>query len=583
MAALAAVAGSMVSAVAVAQSNAAAQQVWFSTQVPSGFVDGNNGTQNMEAPVINTSGAVAFVGSYNASPTRYILTGQRGSVSLLYRDDQVLPGASGTITDIAGLALRINSSGLVAFNHTWGAAATPTYGVWAGTPGSLGLVMRSGVVYATPIGLRQLSGPLTTVLDDTGSVAVFSFFTAGQAGAGNAEGLFYGPVSPQGAPVMFAGLGLSPAGFVASTDYLNKQLPMLSPGGKVIFHTVLSPAQAPGGQHLLGGMPSSFTALYSSGTSAAGIPATATSILPAATGTTQYPVINDAGQIGVMLTASTASTSSQHTYVGLPGSLNPIISTFDPLPGRDATDIPLSVVVAPLITSSGAAAVMVNMTGSNPGGDQRAIVFRPSDGGPVQTVVRSGDAAPGFPAGAQFREITQVAVARDGFHDRVVFRARVRPYTRPGVAQAGHSLWKYRAGALSCIVTTGDALLCGDGALRTVDTIAFNSARENGHGGNGGLAYNGWTSYVATFTDGTSGVFAIPPLGAECVPDVAGPNQSIGPDGVLGADDIIVFLGWYFANDTRADIAGANQSVVPDGLFTADDIIVFLSRFFAGC
>jgi hypothetical protein len=65
--------------------------------------------------------------------------------------------------------------------------------------------------------------------------------------------------------------------------------------------------------------------------------------------------------------------------------------------------------------------------------------------------------------------------------------------------------------------------------------------------------------------------------------DVAGANQSIGPDGQLTADDIIVFLQWYFANDPRADVAGPNQGVNPDGQLTADDIIVFLQRYFAGC
>lgn len=65
--------------------------------------------------------------------------------------------------------------------------------------------------------------------------------------------------------------------------------------------------------------------------------------------------------------------------------------------------------------------------------------------------------------------------------------------------------------------------------------------------------------------------------------DVAGPNQAAGPDGSLTADDIIVFLGWFFAADSRADVAGANQSTVPDSALTADDIIVFLGRFFGGC
>ncbi len=64
--------------------------------------------------------------------------------------------------------------------------------------------------------------------------------------------------------------------------------------------------------------------------------------------------------------------------------------------------------------------------------------------------------------------------------------------------------------------------------------------------------------------------------------DIAGPGQSVGSDNTLTADDIIVYLNWFFAGDTRADVAGAGQSSTPDSQFTADDIIVFLNRFFAG-
>jgi probable HAF family extracellular repeat protein len=71
-----------------------------------------------------------------------------------------------------------------------------------------------------------------------------------------------------------------------------------------------------------------------------------------------------------------------------------------------------------------------------------------------------------------------------------------------------------------------------------------------------------------------------PPCGLS---DVAGPGQAVGSDGALTADDIIVYLNWFFASDARADVAGAGQSSTPDGQFTADDIIVFLNRYFAGC
>ncbi|MCU0688660.1 MAG: hypothetical protein MUE97_02810 [Phycisphaerales bacterium] len=78
----------------------------------------------------------------------------------------------------------------------------------------------------------------------------------------------------------------------------------------------------------------------------------------------------------------------------------------------------------------------------------------------------------------------------------------------------------------------------------------------------------------------------------------AGPNQDTTPDAALTADDIIVFLGYYFGNATgapiagnpaspanlRADVSGANQNAsAPDGTLTADDIIVFLGFYFQGC
>ncbi len=68
-----------------------------------------------------------------------------------------------------------------------------------------------------------------------------------------------------------------------------------------------------------------------------------------------------------------------------------------------------------------------------------------------------------------------------------------------------------------------------------------------------------------------------------CPADVSSPGQVPAPDGTLTADDIIVYLNRFFANDPLSDVAGAGQSSTPDGAFTADDIIVFLDGFFAGC
>jgi hypothetical protein len=65
--------------------------------------------------------------------------------------------------------------------------------------------------------------------------------------------------------------------------------------------------------------------------------------------------------------------------------------------------------------------------------------------------------------------------------------------------------------------------------------------------------------------------------------DVAGSGPTVGPDGELTADDVILFIGWFVNADVRADIAQSGQVPSPDGEFTADDIIVFISRFTVGC
>lgn len=80
-------------------------------------------------------------------------------------------------------------------------------------------------------------------------------------------------------------------------------------------------------------------------------------------------------------------------------------------------------------------------------------------------------------------------------------------------------------------------------------------------------------------------VVTVPPCG---VADVAGPNQAAGRDNRLTADDVIVYIGRYFApvgsaQRTLADIAGLNQSPGSDGQVNADDLVYFLSEFFAGC
>lgn len=66
--------------------------------------------------------------------------------------------------------------------------------------------------------------------------------------------------------------------------------------------------------------------------------------------------------------------------------------------------------------------------------------------------------------------------------------------------------------------------------------------------------------------------------------DVAGVGGTAGPDLQLTADDIIVYLGAFFAGELSvADLAGLGGSAGADGTLTPDDMVFFLAAFFSPC
>jgi hypothetical protein len=139
------------------------------------------------------------------------------------------------------------------------------------------------------------------------------------------------------------------------------------------------------------------------------------------------------------------------------------------------------------------------------------------------------------------------------------------------------SIWVGDGTTLTSIVQAGQVLATttGDFILTSGDCISGNSIAINGQG---------QVAFIARLLDGRDALFVATPRVTACgSSDVAGPGQAVGANGSLTADDIIVFIGWFFAADARADIAGPGQTPEPDGAFTADDIILFINRFFAGC
>lgn len=163
---------------------------------------------------------------------------------------------------------------------------------------------------------------------------------------------------------------------------------------------------------------------------------------------------------------------------------------------------------------------------------------------------------------------------------------------RDGGNVVSESVWVGDGTGLHRVLIHGDTLEFQLGSEPTTLTIGagagtFSDPRETVTSNSISINTQNQIAMVIRLADRRDALVIAAPLASGPQPcglsDVAGPNQSTGADGALTADDIIVFLGWYFASDARANVAGPNQSTDPDNVLTADDIIVFLSRYFAGC
>jgi len=78
-----------------------------------------------------------------------------------------------------------------------------------------------------------------------------------------------------------------------------------------------------------------------------------------------------------------------------------------------------------------------------------------------------------------------------------------------------------------------------------------------------------------------------PPLtlhfGAACVADVDDGSGSGNPDGGVGIEDLLYYLGRYNAGTAQADVDNGSGTGTPDGGVGIEDLLYYLVRYNAGC
>jgi hypothetical protein len=135
-------------------------------------------------------------------------------------------------------------------------------------------------------------------------------------------------------------------------------------------------------------------------------------------------------------------------------------------------------------------------------------------GGDLHLVVRTGDQAPGAPAGAVFSDFPYPAGFN--FMGQVAFMARLRSGFGGVNSTNDHGIWvQDRTGVLQFVIREGDVLDVDNGPgidLRTISTLTFGSDSGNEDGMPSTFNDYGQLTFHASFIDGSDGVFVWSPV-----------------------------------------------------------------------
>jgi hypothetical protein len=460
------------------------------------------------APIINNSGDVGFFGRMTTGPggvgnsndSAFFLE-RGGTLELFVREGSQAPGtpADAKFNEfIAGSfqsGYGISNAGHVAFDAqllsgSGGVTTSNNYGIWSNGGGSLALLARIGDQAAgAPEGalFDALSRPM---LNDAGK-AVFSGRMREDTGGvllSNDEGIWSdrdGAVSleiRENTVVPGAPPGTRIGDFATP--------PRINNAGKIAFASAIRLNGAPVGEAVWTDDGSALELVAQSGTQAPGAPAGTefTDVNP--------PIINQRGEVGFhsFLTDNDDFPTLNHgIFIEQGDSLRLVARQGGQPPGLPAGARFTNVSSAFLLNDTG----QVAFVGAD---DVNGVGIWSEGGGPLRQVTHRNALAPGTTDGVGFTVFSELAFNNAG---QVVFLA--------DRGTQGNGIWATdRSGELKAIAFRGMQLDVDDGPgvdLLTVQTINFRGGSSILRGQTGAFNDLGQVTFVASFTDGTRGVF----------------------------------------------------------------------------
>jgi hypothetical protein len=551
---------------------------------------------DLRRPVVNSSGAVAFMGTMAGTTTAtrhglWVAATPGGALNMFAREGDAAGGVGPGVTYLSLIDSTVNiaDNGLLAFYGAItgdGVTSANSSGLFIGFPAAVQMAVRSGdQAPGTTAGATfTATSSLTPALTSFGTTAFRQWLTGTGVTPVNDNGLWLGGA---GALQLVAREGNSAPGFAATIKYGGINGPSLNEAGACVFHSSLTGPGSPGSAIFRRTSPTAATqSVVSPGSAIAG----GGGLTIAAFGTSGIgePKIDAGNNIIVDVTlagpgVTTANDSAIVCIVG--GSGLPVIwaREGDHVPGLAAgvvfTSNPL-IYACDKDAADGRAVFRWNVTG--PGittSPPNNITICSVIAGQVGLIARSYSPAPGLPAGSNFAQtFTSPVINAQG---QVAFRASA---TGPdGINGSTFGIWCGSAGHLTLVAKNGDSIFCGDGVTRTVTGLTFfpSSTGEESTKATG-LGDNGWLTFRADFTGLPFGVFVTRVITPDGRADIGGPGGLSGPDGRRDNNDFIVFIDDFFAARNSADIGGPGGVEPGDGHFDNNDFVVFIDQFFTG-
>ncbi|MEQ8209636.1 MAG: hypothetical protein RH917_07370 [Lacipirellulaceae bacterium] len=219
--------------------------------------------------------------------------------------------------------------------------------------------------------------------------------------------------------------------------------------------------------------------------------------------------INDAGLasfIGYIRGPGVTGGNDQGIWSEAAGSgVQLVVRSRDPAPGAPV-GVEFESFENQVINGAGQTAFIGELLGTGVDSTNDRGLWAQSSGGELELVARTGDAAPGTPAGVNFARLGTYVFNSSG---QVAFSGFL---TGTGVDSTNDvGIWALdSSGTLALIAREGDALDVGNGTaidLRVINDIYFAGGSGNEDGYQSGFNETGQLAFTASFTDGTWGAF----------------------------------------------------------------------------